>query len=58
MYHERKRQFECDHCGRMIPRSEPVRFYDDRHFCVPNERGNCQLEWEQEQVVHMEWEYD
>lgn len=33
MFHEKKAQYECDKCSRMIPRSEPVGFRDGMHFC-------------------------
>ena len=35
MYQQRLQCYECDECHALIPKSQPVRFHDGRHYCSP-----------------------
>ena len=53
MYQERLQQFECDHCRELIPKSQPVTFHKNKHFCS----AKCCIDFEELEEYDREREY-
>jgi len=59
----RLQQFSCDHCERMIPRSEPVQIVSRpgepiMHFCKPTEHSDCKRAEELQYIADLGGMYD
>jgi len=62
MFHQQLQQYSCDHCERMIPKSEPVQIARDelgevRHFCRSGDRDDCWLAYQRELVADLAGAY-
>ena len=53
MFHYRLQQYECDQCGKFVPRSQPVLFADGKVFCSV-ECLNDYLDEKAEKAEHKE----